>query len=405
MARVTPLQSVHEAYGALMAEYGPSGPPGGILVPQVQRGVGAEYAAIRRAGTGAAIVDLPQRGTVEVRGADRVAFLNRMVTQELKGMEPYRMRRSFWLNRKGRIDADLRIIALGPEAGDRMYLDLDVFAVERAVTTLGAFVIADDVEFVDRTEQMHRLALHGQGAAALLAAESEPVAGAAVGEMGPGEVAVVRMRGAEGAEVIVDRQDSTGEPGYELLMPAEAAGAVWERLARPDEGPPDAEGAAARPRDGDAERKAVRAGWHAFNIARIEAGWPLYMIDFGPDSLPHETGAIEDRVSFKKGCYLGQEIVARMQARGHPKQRLVGLRVEGEAEVAGGAGVFEKEEGGDPIGAVTSSAASPMLGSATVAFAMVKYQNAQAGAQVWVATAGGTMAHAVVQPSLVFWKR
>lgn len=396
MARVSPLQSVHEAYGALMAEYGPPG--AGILVPQVQRGVGAEYAAIRRAGTGAAILDLPQRGTVEVRGADRLEFLNRMVTQELKGLEPFRMRRSFWLNRKGRIDADLRLI----ELGDRMLLDVDVFAVERTVTTLGAFVIADDVEFVDRTDAMHRLALHGQGAAALLAAESEHVGGTPVSQMQPGEVAVVRI--AE-AEAVVDRQDSTGEPGYELLVPREAAAAVWERLARPDEGPPDAEGAALRPRDPQAERKAVRAGWHAYNIARLEAGWPIYMIDFGPDSLPHETGALEDRVSFKKGCYLGQEVVARMHSLGRPKQRLVGLRIEGDAEVAGGAAVFAAAEGGEPIGAVTSSAASPMLASATIAFAMVKYKHSEPGTGLHVLTTTGLTAPATVQPSLVFWKR
>src|SRR6185436_21150893 len=71
---------------------------------------------------------------------------------------------------------------------------------------------------------------------------------------------------------------------------------------------------------------ARRIGWHAYNIARLEAGWPIFNIDFGPDSLPHETGVLNDRVSFKKGCYLGQEVVARMQSLGHPKQRLVGLK-------------------------------------------------------------------------------
>src|SRR5690606_14645163 len=106
MARVSPLNADHEAYRALISEYGPQG--AGILVPQVQRGIGVEYAAMRRAGTGAAIIDQPQRGTIEVRGTDRIPFLNRMITQELKGFEPFQARRAFWLNRKGRIDADLR---------------------------------------------------------------------------------------------------------------------------------------------------------------------------------------------------------------------------------------------------------------------------------------------------------
>src|SRR5439155_17574914 len=119
--------------------------------------------------------------------------------------------------------------------------------------------------------------------------------------------------------------------------------------------------------------RARRIGWHAYNIARIEAGWPIFNIDFGPDSLPHETGVLEDRVSFKKGCYLGQEVVARMQSLGHPKQRLVGLKAKEWTTSGGEEGVPEEgtrvyaqargQEGGQPpevVGAVTSSAASPM---------------------------------------------
>ena len=408
MARVSPLNADHEAYGALISEYGPQG--AGILVPQVQRGIGVEYAAMRRAGTGAAIIDQPQRGTIEVRGTDRIPFLNRMITQELKGFEPFQARRAFWLNRKGRIDADLRLI----ELGDRLLLDLDVFAVERTVSTLGAFIIADDVELIDRTEEMHRLALHGQGAAALLAAESVPVAGPPVTALAPGQVAVVRVGGAggeEGAEVVVDRQDSTGEPGYELLVPAAAVRDVYLRLARPDTGPEELENAALRPRDPDAERKAVRAGWHAYNVARIEAGWPIYMLDFGPDSLPHETGVLHDRVSFKKGCYLGQEVVARMESLGKPKQRLVGLRIDApptgpDAAAAAAAAVLA---GADPtsevVGAVTSAAVSPMLGSAPIAFAMVKYKHSSPGTTLHLLVEGGGAVPATVQESLTFWKR
>lgn len=406
MARVSPLNADHEAYGALISEYGPQG--AGILVPQVQRGIGVEYAAIRRAGTGAAIIDQPQRGTIEVRGTDRIPFLNRMITQELKGFEPFQARRAFWLNRKGRIDADLRLI----ELGDRLLLDLDVFAVERTVSTLGAFIIADDVELIDRTEEMHRLALHGQGAAALLAAESVPVAGPPVTALAPGQVAVVRVGGAggeEGAEVVVDRQDSTGEPGYELLVPAAAVRDVYLRLARPDTGPEELENAALRPRDPDAERKAVRAGWHAYNVARIEAGWPIYMLDFGPDSLPHETGVLHDRVSFTKGCYLGQEVVARMQSLGKPKQRLVGLRIDapptGPDAVTAAAVLAGPDPSSEVVGAVTSAATSPMLGSAPVAFAMVKYKHTTPGTTLHLLVEGGGTVPATVQEGLAFWRR
>ena len=63
------------------------------------------------------------------------------------------------------------------------------------------------------------------------------------------------------------------------------------------------------------------------NAARIEAGTPLYNLDFGPTSLPHESAIVDQRVRFDKGCYLGQEVVARMQSLGHPTQRLVSLEI------------------------------------------------------------------------------
>ena len=72
----------------------------------------------------------------------------------------------------------------------------------------------------------------------------------------------------------------------------------------------------------------IDTGWGgAFNIARIEAGTPLFHVDYGPDNLPHETGVIATRTSFRKGCYLGQEVVARMESLGKPKQRLVGVGI------------------------------------------------------------------------------
>src|SRR5690606_7440135 len=184
---------------------------------------------------------------------------------------------------------------------------------------------------------------------------------------------------------------------------------VYSRLARPDTGPEELENAALRTRDPDAERKAVRAGWHAYNVARIEAGWPIYMLDFGPDSLPHETGVLHDRVSFTKGCYLGQEVVARMQSLGKPKQRLVGLRIDapptGPDAVTAAAVLAGPDPSSEVVGAVTSAAISPMLGSAPVAFAMVKYKHTTPGTTLHLLVEGGGTVPATVQEGLTFWRR
>ena len=143
-------------------------------------------------------------------------------------------------------------------------------------------------------------------------------------------------------------------------------------------------------------------GWSAFNTVRIEEGVPLYHVDFGPTSLPAEVPGphgIDAAVSFTKGCYLGQEVVARMKSLGHPKKLLVAFRVdeqthEQKAEQAGevtadeatpgplpvaGAQVFDADNPTKVIGAVTSSAASPLAGQTAVGFAMVRWGRHRTG--------------------------
>jgi folate-binding Fe-S cluster repair protein YgfZ len=107
------------------------------------------------------------------------------------------------------------------------------------------------------------------------------------------------------------------------------------------------------------------------------------------------------RVSFRKGCYLGQEVVARMESLGKPKQRLVGVRMQEDRLPVAGAEVHVEAAGGEVIGAITSSGPAPMLGSACVAFAMLKYASGEPGTRVRVA-AEGDWAIGVVQPTLRF---
>ena len=127
-------------------------------------------------------------------------------------------------------------------------------------------------------------------------------------------------------------------------------------------------------------------------------------MDFGSDSLPHESGILADRVSFRKGCYPGQEVVARMESLGKPKQRLVALRIAEDALPTAGSPVFERGPDGEPanpVGTVTSSTLSPMLGAASVAFAMVKTAHSEPGTVLLVPAEGGR-ATATVQPALRF---
>jgi folate-binding protein YgfZ len=322
----------------------------------------AEYAAIRR---GAGIFDSPHRGTLLITGAERRDFLDRMVTQELKDLRPGAVKPTFWLNRKGRIAADLLLI----ELGERMLVDVDVYAAADTVGSLSEFVFTEDVVIADVTGEFHHLAVHGPEAQRLVAA--------ATGDAPALEDRCAQTVDVAGVEAVVARRDQTGDVGLELIVPYGQAPPVWEALL-----------AAA-----ESVGRARPVGWFALNVARIEAGTPLFGIDFGPENLPHETGVLHDRVSFTKGCYLGQEIVARTESHGKPRQVLAGLRPTRDLLPVAGAPVYAPAGGkgagaGPQVGIVTSSTLAPMLGSTPVAFAMLKTSHAEPGTTVLVSAEG-----------------
>jgi folate-binding protein YgfZ len=389
-----PVEVEWMEYGGPVAAAGadPAAPP-----PEVVAGYGLlelEYAAFRR---GAAVVERSCRGTLAVRGADRVEFLNRMVTQELKGMAPGDVRAGFWLNRKGRIEADLAFAevpagAAGAgdaiDAGAFMLVDVDVHDAARTASSLSAFLFGEDVRIADETAAWGRLAVHGPEGATIL---SNAGADDASLEALNADMRCVRTQLA-GVPAVLVRRDQCASPGVEVLVPAAGLARAWDALVSQHD-------AAAGGR-----RRARPAGWHAYNIARIEAGTPLHRVDFGTESLPHESGLVSERVSFRKGCYLGQEVVARMESLGKPKQRLVGLRIAEDALPVAGSPVFELGADGapgNPVGTVTSSTLSPMLGASSVAFAMVRTAHAGPGTVLGV-PAEGARANATVQPRLRF---
>ncbi|MFN7021049.1 MAG: YgfZ/GcvT domain-containing protein [Phycisphaerales bacterium] len=389
------VEPVHESAEPMFGEYGT--PERGISVVQAFDPVEVEYAAVRRH---AAVFDQPHTGVLEFRGPDRASFLNRMLSQNLADLGPGWSRNSFLLDRKGRIAADLRVVQLA----ERTLALGEVFAVERAKEALDKYIIAEDVTVADLTGTHHVLSVHGPAAAAIVAGACDE------GSAGVAEIAAgsTLERVVAGAPAVIERQDWCGEIGLTLVVEAARAKAVYGAVSTP--------WSARGPGDAAAQQTALarRVGWHALNIARIEAGTAVYMLDFGPDSLPHETGdaTLADRVSFKKGCYLGQEIVARMQSLGHPKQKLVGLRASGsapggssQAQATTGTAVLESAEAGAAVvGAVTSSAFSPMNSGEHVCFAMVKWSFTAAGKVVYLDTGGEPVA-ATVQAGLSFLKR
>ncbi|MEO1585290.1 MAG: glycine cleavage T C-terminal barrel domain-containing protein [Planctomycetota bacterium] len=387
MAHPSPLRQRHLDADASLLPYGP--PETDIELAETFDALELEYAALRKR---CVLVDRPDRGTVVVTGADRIAFLNNMVTQELSGIEPGDTRDSFWLNRKGRIDADLRLVQLA----DRAMLDVDAHAAAATADSLSQFLFAEDCEIRDETQAFHRLQLIGPTSADLLAIVA---AGGAASIPASGRASECRLADVP---AVVDHDPALGVPAFGLTVRAADAERLEEALLAAgspaglggvgqEDGHIDDDGSPA------SRVRLRRAGWHAVNIARIEAGRPRFMLDFGPNNLPGETGLLHDRVSFTKGCYLGQEVVARMNALGHPKQILVALTCEKRTlgpdrldpvHPVTGSHVFVRGDAAKPVGAVTSATLSPSLGNVPVCFAQVRWGHHEPATELTIQAEG-----------------
>ncbi|MAC20043.1 MAG: hypothetical protein CMJ23_10295 [Phycisphaerae bacterium] len=331
----------------------------------------AEYASLRR---GVAIFDRSDRVVLELRGEDAGDLLDRLVSNKM--IEGSAVVQAFILERIGRILADVRIIRLD----DRMLLECDRTDGNRVVSVLEGFVFAEDVKITDLAATHHRIDCLGPDAPATLEhaiGTGIPGSGAIDGSIDGNEVVAFALEAGGGSEV--------GESGIGILVARDRAEAVWEHLVT-------------NPAPG---RRPVRpVGWNAFNIARIESGRPLFHLDFGPDAIPHETGMVTQRVDFKKGCYPGQEVVARMESRagGRGKRRVVGVRPESQELPVSGGQVFDAEKGlAEQVGVVTSSTVSPLRGAAPIALATVRASHVKAGTRVLVNAEGETVAAVITE--------
>jgi folate-binding protein YgfZ len=365
---MNPLRSLHEQAEAEFQAYGDIEIVSTFGEPQ------AEYAAIRKA---CGMIDCPQRGLLRADGKDRIDFLNRLLTNRLAdkdGKNPLPAGSgvySFLLNNKGRVVANVNIL----ERGDHTLLETDSRNVAKLKDILEKHVFAEKVSFAILNEKLHEVALHGPGAEQILKQKFPEMP--ALGLLASCEVKL------NGTNAVIWRDDPCGVPGYFLLLPQESAAAFWMDLL-------------AKYSSGEVGKRQLRpAGWAVFNTTRIEAGRPLFGIDFDDNILPAETGLLDRAVNFTKGCYLGQEIVARMHARGQVARKIVGIKMRDDALPIAGAAIVDKDQ--NQVGGITSSTISPVLSNAAICLALLKSQFANPGTEIRVAAEGAFRAADVVQ--------
>ena len=369
MLESNPLHSLHKRSEAGFIPYGSElFDHGCVQIVDTFGQYEAEYACIRKS---VGLIDLPHRGLIRVTGRDRVDFLHRLLTNDTKGLTAGQGCRGFLLGKKGRIEADVIVL----HSKDQTLLELDTTDTTGLIESLTKYVFSEDVSLQAISHAQVHLALHGPGAVAIL---HDVVADL----FDTPEIFAHHHIIIADHQCTVFRFDDTSSPGLHLLVPIEGAVAVYETLLNL------------------LQKSGGRAiGWSAYNTARIEAGTPIYHIDFGPDSLPHETGLLDQVVSFTKGCYIGQEVVARMQNLGHPKRVLAGLRFNNDRLPIGGTEVFASKGAVDDsglgvadtravVGGITSSCISPMLGGIAIALAVLRWDTHKPGTEVFVPAEG-----------------
>jgi folate-binding protein YgfZ len=274
---------------------------------------------------------LPSRGVITVRGDDRQRWLDGMLSCNVKRLTPGAGAHGLLLTPQGRIVAELHVL----HRGDALWLEAEASAIEGVIARLEKYVIADDVALADATPQWARLALEGDGAVATFAA---------CGGEAPAHAHGVATAPLAGAEAIAARFGFTHAEALQLFVPRASEDAAVRALC--------AAGAALASED-------------EFELRRIEAGTPWQGKELDESVLPAEARLDGIAVAADKGCYTGQEVVARMRSRGRFSHSLVGLRFAGDALPAPQSAILgERGE----VGSVTSAARSPRFGAIGLGF-------------------------------------
>ena len=283
-----------------------------------------EYRALTE---GCGLVDRAGRGRLALTGPDRREFLHGQITQDVETLEPGHGRYAALLTHKGKMLSDMRVL----DVGDELLLSCERAGLQEIFNMIRRYKLGADVELHKRTLEMGELSLIGPDARRVAGADA----------LGPDEHDNVRARIGEHDVILV-----ATDLGVDVFCAAEATEGVRGTLLAAG---------------------AVEVGEAAAELVRVESGRPRYGVDLDDNVIPQEAGLNERAVSFTKGCYVGQETVARLFYRGKPNRHLRGLKLSAEVEPGTPLLLGEKE-----VGRVTSVAVSPALGP--IGLALVRRQ-------------------------------
>jgi folate-binding protein YgfZ len=322
-----------------------------------------EYRALR---DGAGIVDRSSRGRLTLTGADRRAYLQGLLSNDIEALVEGSGCYAAYLTAQGRMIADMRV----SETGRSLLVDLDGARAAPVADRWTQFVFSEDVQISNDSEATAQIGIYGPLAAEVVS-KAFAAAGAEIEEtLRTLPVNANRTWDIDGVTVHVVSGDDVGVRGFDLIVPSRAKASVLAALQQSGGTP---------------------VGAAAAETCRIEGGRPLFGVDMTEETIPLEAG-IEDRaISLTKGCYVGQEVIIRVLHRGHGRvaRRLVGMIFEPGAPVpSSGDKVTTADR---EIGSITSAVDSPALGR-PVALGYVHRDFVEAGTALAVGANAATVA-------------
>ena len=313
----------------------------------------AEYLALSRE---AALIDLSFRSRICLLGADREKFLHGQVTNEILRLKPGQGTYAALVTAKGKLETDLFIYKLAEE----LLLDFEPGLTRKVIDRLSKYIIAEDVQIADVAPHYGLLSVQGPRSSELLSAAS-------IAPTLPEARLSWTKATVSGGELYVTQNNRFGAPGYDLFVPNDDLGAVAEKLAG----------------------SMTLAGIEACEIARIENGIPRFGIDMNGTNLAPEA-LQEQAISYAKGCYIGQEVIARIRTYGQVAKALRLLRLPDELQELPAAGEKLFRNGKD-VGYITSATLSPKHG-VKVALGYVRKEANSPGESLQLGSATGGLA-------------
>jgi len=282
-----------------------------------------EYWTVKRT---VGLADISHVGRLRITGKDRVPFLNGLLTNDVSQLKENGGQRSALLNSKARVLADLHLYA----QTDSLLIDTGESTASQVKEILDRFIITEDVQIIDVTFDLVQMTVQG------------PKSSEAIKQVLGAEAHGLKQfeQKALGPSTIIAR-DRTGQSGYDMILPVLEAEPVWQGFLL---------------NGGEIGLNPV--GSRALEILRLEAGYPKYAADIDENTIVLEAG-FKDALNFNKGCYLGQEVVARATHIGRVNKQLVGLEVETKNSIPPRSKLMSD---GREAGFITSAAFSPGLG-------------------------------------------